>query len=184
MWVEQGFPARAAHLQKVFGEQGHLLQPPFQHVAETVEVDLPQLLALHGKRGSGQWGAQLVGHHPQQPLLGLQPVDQCFVLLTQHQQLIFELEFLLGAAAIEFGGLEAEAKTAHHFVLLPARHPSAQLLKDAAAGEHLLGQWLQFDQRRRHHKPMQFKQFRLLDRICHLECHVKAAVLMFQKLDQ
>ena len=74
-------------------ESRAIFEPPFQHVAETVEVDLPKLLALHGQCGRRQWGTQLMGHHLQQPLLGLQPVDQCFAFLTQHQQLVFELQF-------------------------------------------------------------------------------------------
>ena len=78
----------------------------------------------------------------------------------------------------------------HRLVVTPALVKLQPLPKQvfagssAAAGEHLFGQRLQFDQRRSYDKPVQFKQFRLLDRVRHLERHVKAAVLMLQKLDQ
>ena len=79
-----------------------------------------------------------MGDHAQQSLLGMDAINQRLVFLTQHQQLVFQLQFLLGSAAIEFSGPEAQAKTADNTILLPAGNPSLQLLKDVAAGKHLL----------------------------------------------
>ena len=87
-----------------------------------------------------------MGHHAQQALLGLKAVDQGFVLLTQNQQLVFELQLALGAAAIELGGFEAETQVADDLVLLPARHPAPQLLKNTAASKDLFGGRLKLDQ--------------------------------------
>jgi len=135
--IEQGLPARASHFQQVLGEQGNLVEAAFEHILKALQVDLPELLALQGEGGCGQRCTQFVGHHAQQAFLRAEAVDQGFVLLAQHQELVFQLQLALGAAAIQFGGLQAEAKAAHHLILLPAGQPAAQLLKNAAARKHL-----------------------------------------------
>ena len=125
-----------------------------------------------------------MSHHSQQPFLGLQAINQCFVLLTQHEELIFQLELPLRPAAIQLCRLEAESEPADNFVLLPAGQPPSQLLENAGTGKDLLWKRLKLDERWCYNKAMKFQQLGLLHRISDLKCHVKATVLMFQKLDQ
>lgn len=125
-----------------------------------------------------------MGHHPQQPLLHTEPLDQRLVFLAQHQELVFELQLPLGAAAIALGGPQADAQTAHHLQLLPAGKPVAQLLQQGVAGEDLLGGGLKLDQCRGGHEPMQLEQLRALGRIGDLQACIEAKVLVFQKRHQ
>jgi hypothetical protein len=88
-----------------------------------------------------------MGHHAQQAFLSVNPVDQGFVFLAENQELVFQLKFFLGAAAVQFRWPQAEAKSAHHPVLLPARHPAFELLEDVATRKHLFRCGLKLDQR-------------------------------------
>ena len=123
-----------------------------------------------------------MGHHAQQAFLGMNAIDQRLVLLTQHQELILELEFLLGPTPIKFRGSEAEAETAYHPILFPARYPPFELLKDVASCKNLFRVWSKFDEGWRHHKAMQFQKFGLVRGISDLQGDFEAQVFPFQKL--
>ena len=125
-----------------------------------------------------------MGHHSQQAFLGMNAIDQRLILLTKHQKLIFQLEFLLGSAPIKFGGSEAEAETAHDSILFPAWYPSLELLKDVAAGENLFWIGCKFDECWRHHETMQFQQFGLLRGIRDLQGDFEAQIFPFQELHE
>ena len=75
----------AAHLEQILGKKGDLVEASFQHITETVEIDLTQLLALKCQCCCSEGCAQFVGHHSQEPFLRLQAVDQCFILLPQYK---------------------------------------------------------------------------------------------------
>ena len=182
--VEQGLPAGCTHLQQVLGEFLDVVEAAGEHVAEAGLVDLAEGVALEGELGGGQRRAQLMGHHPQQALLHPKALDQGFVFLAQHQQLIFQLQLALGAAAIDLSGPQAHAQARNHLHLLPARQPAAQLLGDGIAGNHLLGQGGQFHQGRGGHQPMQLQQLGLAGRIGDLQAHLEGALLTFEELDQ
>lgn len=110
-----------------------------------------------------------MGHHAQQPFLDAQPLDQGFVLLTQHQQLVLELHLPLAAAAIHLRRPQAQPQGGDHLHLLPAGQPDAQLLGQGVAGEDLLGQGIELDQGRGGHQAVQFEQLGMVGRIGHLE---------------
>ena len=124
-----------------------------------------------------------MGHHAQQSFLGVNPIDQGFIFLAQHQQLIFKLQFLLRAASVQFSGAETQAQATHHSVLLPAGHPTFQLLENIAAGKDLLGCRGEFDQCWGDHQTMQLQQFRLLRWIRRLQSHLEADVIAFEVMN-
>ena len=71
----------------------------------------------------------------------MDPVDQGFVLLAQDQELIFQLQFLLRAAAIQLRRSQTQAETTDDAILLPAWKPALELLKDVAPRKHLFRRW-------------------------------------------
>ena len=156
-----------------------------ENIQKLLIADVALFEALQGQAGGGHGGAQVMGHHAQLPLLKLQAVNQGFILLAQHQKLVFQLQGPGAIAAILCrGGNHRHGQAVQVLHLAPARQPGAHLAQHGDAREHLTWCGGKLNQCRGGHQLVQLQQLRALPRINDPEVDIQLAVVIMQECHQ